>query len=271
VPGMSKLVEVHFREEVARGESAVLTLRWQATRPGGRLFPALDADIGWPRRGAFRPAVAGRGLPASARCGGRGPGQGGLFSRTPAYVGNQPPGNPRLQLPRGEAKVKVAQGPHLGAAGPPKPARRPSRTVTSTEAAHWAKSNISPNLLYLTFGLQQAVSARRCGSSGAANKLITEVAALRRAFSASSLAGGSLQAQPAPGGSEVSRGVGRRSPCRGAPTRRPARCMGTMGWGWTGRRARSPPLRRAADRSGPGRCRRRWCRGSARSRPVSAR
>jgi hypothetical protein len=62
---MSKLVEVHFREEVTRGESAVLTLRWQATGPGGRLFPALDADIGWPRRGAFRPAVAGRGLPAS--------------------------------------------------------------------------------------------------------------------------------------------------------------------------------------------------------------
>jgi SAM-dependent methyltransferase len=70
----------------------------------------------------------------------------------------------------------------------------------------WARG--TPNLLYLTFGLQQAVSARRCGSSGAANKLITEVAALRRAFSASSLAGGSLQAQPAPGGSEVRRGVG---------------------------------------------------------------
>ena len=45
VPGMSKLVEVHFLDVVTRGESAVLALRWEATGPGGRLFPALDADI----------------------------------------------------------------------------------------------------------------------------------------------------------------------------------------------------------------------------------
>ena len=45
VPGMSKLVEVHVLDVVTRGESAVLALRWQATGPGGRLFPALDADI----------------------------------------------------------------------------------------------------------------------------------------------------------------------------------------------------------------------------------
>src|SRR5271165_1302511 len=45
VPGMSKLVEVHFLEVVTRGESAVLALRWEATGPGGRLFPALDADM----------------------------------------------------------------------------------------------------------------------------------------------------------------------------------------------------------------------------------
>ena len=43
--GMSKLVEVHFLEVVTRGESAVLALRWEATGPGGRLFPALDADM----------------------------------------------------------------------------------------------------------------------------------------------------------------------------------------------------------------------------------
>ena len=43
--GMSKLVEVHFLEVVTRGESAVLALRWEATGPGGRLFPALDGDI----------------------------------------------------------------------------------------------------------------------------------------------------------------------------------------------------------------------------------
>ncbi len=44
-PGMSKLVEVHVREVVTRGESAALALRWEATGPGGTLFPALDADI----------------------------------------------------------------------------------------------------------------------------------------------------------------------------------------------------------------------------------
>jgi hypothetical protein len=45
VPGVSKLVEAHFRDVVTRGESAVLALRWRATGPGGRLFPALDADM----------------------------------------------------------------------------------------------------------------------------------------------------------------------------------------------------------------------------------
>jgi hypothetical protein len=39
------LVEVHFLEVVTRGESAVLALRWEATGPGGRLFPALDGEI----------------------------------------------------------------------------------------------------------------------------------------------------------------------------------------------------------------------------------
>ena len=38
-------VEVHIRKVVARGLSAVLALRWEATGPGSRLFPALDADI----------------------------------------------------------------------------------------------------------------------------------------------------------------------------------------------------------------------------------
>ncbi len=42
---MSKLVQAHVLDVVTRGESAVLALRWQATGPGGRPFPALDADI----------------------------------------------------------------------------------------------------------------------------------------------------------------------------------------------------------------------------------
>ena len=45
VPGMSKLAEVHVLEVATRGESAVLALRWEAAGPGGRLFPALDADL----------------------------------------------------------------------------------------------------------------------------------------------------------------------------------------------------------------------------------
>ena len=42
---MSRLVEVQFRNLVQHGDTAVLTLRWQVTGPGGRLFPVLDADI----------------------------------------------------------------------------------------------------------------------------------------------------------------------------------------------------------------------------------
>ncbi len=42
--GMKPAMKSALRS-VTRGESAVLALRWQATGPGGRLFPALDADI----------------------------------------------------------------------------------------------------------------------------------------------------------------------------------------------------------------------------------
>jgi hypothetical protein len=45
VRGMSRLVEVRFLDLVIGDEAAVLTLRWEAIGPGGRLFPALDADI----------------------------------------------------------------------------------------------------------------------------------------------------------------------------------------------------------------------------------
>ena len=51
-----KLVRVFVRDLVAHDESAVLTLRWQATMPGGGLFPALDADI------TLTPAGEGRSL-----------------------------------------------------------------------------------------------------------------------------------------------------------------------------------------------------------------
>jgi hypothetical protein len=45
MPGLSRLVEVRFRDLVTDTSAAVLTLRWEATGPGGGLFPVLDADI----------------------------------------------------------------------------------------------------------------------------------------------------------------------------------------------------------------------------------
>jgi hypothetical protein len=44
-PGLSRLVQVHFQDLRASGDSARLALRWEAGAPVGGLFPALDADI----------------------------------------------------------------------------------------------------------------------------------------------------------------------------------------------------------------------------------
>jgi hypothetical protein len=44
-PGMSKLVVVRFGDMTVHEDFAVAALRWEATGPGGALFPALDADI----------------------------------------------------------------------------------------------------------------------------------------------------------------------------------------------------------------------------------
>jgi hypothetical protein len=44
-PGTSKLVQVRFQDLVTRDAHAGLAVRWEATGPGGGLFPALDADI----------------------------------------------------------------------------------------------------------------------------------------------------------------------------------------------------------------------------------
>jgi hypothetical protein len=74
VPALSKLVQVQARDLVVGRGSAVLTLRWQATGPGGALFPVLDADIRLVPAGgravmlrldgAYRPplGIAGAGL-----------------------------------------------------------------------------------------------------------------------------------------------------------------------------------------------------------------
>jgi hypothetical protein len=44
-PGLSRLVQVHFRDLTERNDSAGLALRWEALGPGGGLFPVLDADM----------------------------------------------------------------------------------------------------------------------------------------------------------------------------------------------------------------------------------
>ncbi len=51
VPGLSRLVEVRFRDLAVHGDDAVLPLRWEATGTSGALFPALDADITLSRAG----------------------------------------------------------------------------------------------------------------------------------------------------------------------------------------------------------------------------
>jgi hypothetical protein len=44
-PGLSKLVRVQARDLSGTEGSAGLAIRWEATGPGGGLFPVLDADI----------------------------------------------------------------------------------------------------------------------------------------------------------------------------------------------------------------------------------
>jgi hypothetical protein len=43
--GLSKLVRVQVRELTWTDRSAGVAIRWEATGPGGWLFPVLDADI----------------------------------------------------------------------------------------------------------------------------------------------------------------------------------------------------------------------------------
>jgi hypothetical protein len=59
--GLSKLVRVQVRELAWTDESAGFAIRWEATGPGGALFPVLDADIRLVRAGerVTRLAMAG--------------------------------------------------------------------------------------------------------------------------------------------------------------------------------------------------------------------
>jgi hypothetical protein len=102
-PGISKLAEVHLLDVAVRGESAVLALRWQATGPGGRLFPALDADLlltppgntppgcRWPGPTGRRPALWARAWTGDLPQGGRGD---GAVPAGPCRGRSQPPPGP---------------------------------------------------------------------------------------------------------------------------------------------------------------------------------
>ena len=62
VPGMSKLVAVRFGDMTVHEDFAVVALRWEATGPGGALFPALDADVTLARAGEEATVLAISGV-----------------------------------------------------------------------------------------------------------------------------------------------------------------------------------------------------------------
>ncbi len=51
-PVISRLVHAQFRDLIVRDGSCLLSLRWQASGPGGSLLPVLDADITLTPQGA---------------------------------------------------------------------------------------------------------------------------------------------------------------------------------------------------------------------------
>jgi hypothetical protein len=57
-PGVSRLVDVRFRDVVVHERWAVLALRWEAAGTGGGLFPVLDADITVAPHGESRTLLA---------------------------------------------------------------------------------------------------------------------------------------------------------------------------------------------------------------------
>ena len=132
-PGMSKLVEVHLLDVAVHGESAMLPLRWQATGPGGRLFPALDADLaltpaaGHATRlslaGAYRPPLGpvGTGLDKAIFHNVAQATIGSLLTRVADLLG-------RPQGPPGAA-------PETGMTHPPRGRRHPT---CLSPAARWA-------------------------------------------------------------------------------------------------------------------------------------
>ena len=62
IPGLSKLVRVQARDLAVTQESVGLAIRWEATGPGGGLFPVLDADIRLVRAGERAAVLAISGV-----------------------------------------------------------------------------------------------------------------------------------------------------------------------------------------------------------------
>ena len=70
-PGQARLVAVRFTDMAVHEDFAVVAIRWEATGPGGALFPALDADLKLTPAGdeatmlavsgAYRPPLGGLG------------------------------------------------------------------------------------------------------------------------------------------------------------------------------------------------------------------
>ena len=62
IPGLSKLVRVQARDLAVTPDSVGLAIRWEATGPGGGLFPVLDADLRLIRAGEGAAVLAISGV-----------------------------------------------------------------------------------------------------------------------------------------------------------------------------------------------------------------
>ena len=77
VPGLSRLVTVRFSDMTIHEDWASVAIRWEATGPGGALFPALDADITLSPAGDDATMITVAGVyRAPLGVAGRGPGPG---------------------------------------------------------------------------------------------------------------------------------------------------------------------------------------------------
>ena len=115
---------------ITRDESAVLTLRWEATGPGGQAVPGPGRrDHANPRRAARHPAPAGRSLPACAACPWRGTRQADRAPGSGSDDWSFPESRRRCPRPRPGPWPMARQEPgHHGLRGIRQHPQRPSRS-----------------------------------------------------------------------------------------------------------------------------------------------